>query len=84
MFLGQEMHYYMVYILHIVLNFIYKFAITRKNDAFVAKIATTRRTKFFMAILVLNERLPTSSTTLQSGNASFVIIPLSGRLKRQK
>ena len=39
-----------------------KFAITRKNDAFVAKIVNTRLTKIFMAIFALAEMLPTSAT----------------------
>ena len=44
-----------------------KFAITRKNDAFVAKFVNTRLTKIFMAIFAPDERLP-SSATLLSGN----------------
>ena len=43
-------------ILHIILNQICKFAITQKNDAFVAN--------FFMAIFALAERLPTCATLL--------------------
>ena len=39
-----------------------KFAIMRKNDAFVAIIVNTRLTKIFMAIFALDERLPTSAT----------------------
>ena len=41
-----------------------KFAITRKNNAFVAKIVNTRLTKIFMAIFAPNERLPTSATLI--------------------
>ena len=50
------------YILHIILNQICKFVITRKNDAFVAKIANTRLTKTFAGIFANAERLPTSAT----------------------
>ena len=50
------------YILHIILSEICIFAITRKNDAFVAKIVNTRLTKILMAIFALAERLPTSAT----------------------
>ena len=38
------------------------FAITRKNDAFVAKIVNTRLTKIFIAYFAPDERLPTSAT----------------------
>ena len=61
---GQEVHNYIVYILyilHIVLIQIRKFAITRKNGAFVAKIANTRLMKFAMAIFAHAERLSTSA-----------------------
>ena len=44
------------YILHIILNQICKFAITRKNDAFVAKIANTHFPKFFVAIFALAKK----------------------------
>ena len=50
-FLGQEMHYYIVYI-----------AITRKNDPFVAKIVNTCLTKIFLAIFAPDERLPSPAT----------------------
>ena len=36
--------------------------ITRKNDAFVAKIENTRLTKIFIAIFAPDERLPSSAT----------------------
>ena len=39
-----------------------KFAITRKSEAFVAKIVITRLTKFFMVIFAHAERLPTVAT----------------------
>ena len=54
------------YILHILLSWICKFAITRKNDAFVAKIVNTRLTKIFMAIFAPNERLPSPATLGQA------------------
>ena len=50
------------YILHILLYKICKFAITRKNDAFVAKIVNTRLTKGFMAIFGPAESLPSPAT----------------------
>ena len=50
------------YILHIILSSICKFAITRKNHAFVAKIVNTLLTKHFWAVFALAERLPTSAT----------------------
>ena len=39
-----------------------KFAITRKNDAFVAKIVNTCLTKIFMTIFAHHERLPSCAT----------------------
>ena len=53
------------YILHIILIQICKFAITRKNNAFVVKIVNTRLTQICMPIFALAKRLPTSAT-LQS------------------
>merc|ERR1711963_1367218 len=50
------------YILHILLSQIKKFEITRKNDAFVAKIVNTRLTKGFMAIFAPAESLPSPAT----------------------
>ena len=47
-FLGQEVHFYMVYIAHPP-----EFALTPKHDAFVAKIANTRLTRIFMPIFAL-------------------------------
>ena len=41
-----------------------KFAIMRKNDAFVAKIVNTRLTKGFMAIFAPAESLPSPATLL--------------------
>ena len=38
-----------------------KFAITRKNNAFVANIVNRRLTKVFMVIFALAEMLPTSA-----------------------
>ena len=43
------------YILHIVLNYIFKFVITCQNDAFVLKIANMRLTKNFVAVLPLTK-----------------------------
>ena len=43
-----------------------KFAITSKNNAFVAKIANTHLTKIFMATFALAEMLPTSATLMKS------------------
>ena len=56
-FPGQEMHYYMVNIAYYT-----EFAIMRKNDAFVARIANTRPTKIFVGFFALVERMPTSAT----------------------
>ena len=50
------------YILHTLLKQICKFAIIRKNDAFVAKIVNTRLTKIVMATFAPDERLPSSAT----------------------
>ena len=61
------------YILHISVSYFCKFAITRKNDAFVAKIVNTCLTKIFMAIFVPDERLP-SSATLCSLDYSFTLV----------
>ena len=60
-FLGQEVHYYMVNIAYFTESFC-KFAITRKNDAFDAKIVNTRWTKILVAIFAPDERLPSSAT----------------------
>ena len=43
------------YILHIIRNWICKFAIALKSDAFAAKIANTRPTKTLVAIFALAE-----------------------------
>ena len=61
MFLGQEMHYYIVYIASYWLKKLQLRAITTH---FVAKIVNTRLTKVFMAIFALAERLPTAATAL--------------------
>ena len=71
MFLGQEVHYYMVYIAYFT-ELICKFAIMRKNDAFVAKMVNTRLTKVFMTILAPDERLPTSAT-LNDFTSEFIV-----------
>ena len=57
-------------ILHLILSKICKFAITRQNNAFVAKIVNTHLTKKFMAIFALAERLLTSAT-LTARNANL-------------
>ena len=61
MFLGEEVHYYMVYIAYYTeLNLqICNYA---QKDAFVAKIVNMRLTKTFMVIFALAERPPTSDT----------------------
>ena len=43
------------YMLHFILIRIWKFVITRQNDAFVAKIAKMHLTRFCMAIFALAE-----------------------------
>ena len=60
-FLGQEVHYYMVYMAYFTeLNLkIWDYA---QNDAFVAKIVITRLTKGFMAIFAPAESLPSPAT----------------------
>ena len=74
------MHYYMVYILHIILNYNSKFAITRRKDA----NSNYAPDESFVAIYALAERLPTSatlsSTTLIDGRyivISTLLAPLS-------
>ena len=43
-----------------------KIEITRKNDAFVAKIVNTRLTKGFMAIFAPAESLPSPATLVSN------------------
>ena len=50
------------FILDILLSWICKFAIMRKNDAFFASIVITRLTKIFMTIFAPDERLSSSAT----------------------
>ena len=73
MFVGQEMHHYMVYIAyHSEINLqICNYA---QNDAFVVKIANTRLKKICMPIFALAERLPTSATLLNNRNCSVAKI----------
>ena len=52
-FLGQEVHYYRVYIAYF------------KNDAFVAKIVNKRLTNIFMVIFATDKRLPSSATLVR-------------------
>ena len=61
MFLGEKMPYYMVHIAYYTeLNM--QICNHAQNDAFVAKIATTRLTKTFVAIFALAERQSSSAT----------------------
>ena len=55
-----------LYILHIILSWVCKFGITRKNDTFVAKIVNTCLTKIFTDIFAFDEKLPNSATLLCS------------------
>ena len=48
--------------MHILLSKICKFAITCKNDAFVAKIVNMCLAKIFIVIFAPDERLPSSAT----------------------
>ena len=68
------MVYIQYIILHILLGQIWKFAITSKNDAFVAKIVNTRLTKIFMAIFAPDERLPSSATLMFGQNYCRVVM----------
>ena len=58
-------------ILHFILNWICKFAVTCKNDAFVAKIANTCLTKTCVAIFTPFERLPASSKKRKKWSQSY-------------
>ena len=53
-------------VLHAILSKISKFTITRRNDAFVARIVNARLTKNFIANFALATRLPTSATLWSS------------------
>ena len=66
-FLGQEVHYYMVYIAYFT-ELIWQICDYAQKRAFDAKIVNTRLTKIFIAIFAPDERLP-SSATLVSCNA---------------
>ena len=60
-FIGKEVHYYMVYIAYFTeLNL--QICHNTQSDAFVAKIVNMRLTKIFMAIFAPDERLPSSAT----------------------
>ena len=63
MFLGQEVHYYVVYIAYFT-ELILQICNYAKNDAFDAKIVNTRLTKIIIAIFAPDERLPSSATLL--------------------
>ena len=61
MLLGQEVHYYMVYIAYFTeLNL--QICDYAQNDAFVAKKVNTCLTKVFIAIFALDVRLSASAT----------------------
>ena len=61
MFLGQEVHYYIVHIAYYTkLNL--QICDYAQNDTFVAKIVNARLTKICMAIFAFDEKLPTSAT----------------------
>ena len=61
MFLGQEVHYYMVYIAYFT-ELILQICDYAQKDAFDAKIVNTRLTKIFIAIFAPDEMLPSSGT----------------------
>ena len=71
MFLGQEVHHYMVNIEDYT-ELDCKFAIPRENDAFVAKIVNTRLMKICTANCALAERLPFSATLGASTHSTKV------------
>ena len=57
MFLGQEVHDYMVFIAYFT-ELILQICDYAKNDAFDAKMVNMRLTKIFIAIFASDERLP--------------------------
>ena len=61
MFLGQEVHNYIVYIAYFTELNLHICDYLHKN-AFVVVIVNTHLTKIFMAIFAPDERLPTSAT----------------------
>ena len=61
-FLGQEVHYYMVYIAY--------FTVLILQICDYAEIVNTRLTKIFIAIFAPDERLPSSATLYRSLNNS--------------
>ena len=61
------------YIFHILLSWYCKFAVTRKNNAFVAKFVNTRLTIIFMAIFAPDESL-LSSATLSLASSLFSLV----------
>ena len=66
-------------ILHILLSKIYKFAITRKNDAFVAKIVNTRSIIITIKIITII----TIIRTIEKGNHRLTPAPrISAGLRR--
>ena len=67
MFLGQEVHYYMVCIAYFT-ELILQICDYAQKDAFDAKIVNTRLTKIFIAIFAPDERLPSSATLVGASN----------------
>ena len=63
MFLGQEVHYYMVYIAYFTEQNL-QICYYAQKQHIRCKIINTRLTKIFMAIFAPDERLPSSATLL--------------------
>ena len=72
MFLGQEVHYYMVYIAYFTELNLQICDHAEKNNAFDAKIVNTLLTKIFIAIFAPDERLPSSATLLSSTTITII------------
>ena len=69
MLLGQEVHYYMIYIAYFTeLNL--KICDYAQKDAFVAKIVNTRLTNGFMATFAPAKSLPSPATLPQQRKAA--------------
>ena len=63
MCLGQEVHYYMVYIAYFTELILQICDYALKSDVFDAKNVNTRLTKIFIAIFAPDERLPRVGST---------------------
>ena len=74
-FLGQEVHYYMVYIAYFTALILQ----ICDHDAFDTKIVNTRLTKNFMAIFAPNERLPSSATLYENEKGDNFQVYWNGR-----